>query len=98
MRDVQRASQQLLPQELRPAHDAGQFFLTLEIGAKLRLPVLSDLQSQISQRLPSTLLNDTLADWKHWPTRVKPVTGPGTTFSDGIQTDGATLKKITPTR
>ena len=85
VRDVQRASQPLLPQQLRPAHEAGQFFLALEIAAKLRLRVLAELQSQISQRLPSTLLNDTLADWKHWPMRVKPVSAPERHFPTGFR-------------
>ncbi|MCI0539066.1 MAG: hypothetical protein L0Z50_27990 [Verrucomicrobiales bacterium] len=90
VRDIQRAGQTNLPAELRSAHEAGQFFLTLEIAAKLRLPVLADLQGQISQRLPSNLLNDALADWRQWPMRVKP-TSQGTGFSDRIQTEGAVL-------
>src|SRR5437867_1507045 len=73
-----------LPAELRSAHEAGQFFLTLEVAAKLRLPALADLEGQIRQRLPSSLLNDTSADWRQWPMRVKPLTSPETTFSAKI--------------
>ncbi|MCI0747162.1 MAG: hypothetical protein L0Y58_17300 [Verrucomicrobia subdivision 3 bacterium] len=76
VRDVERAGQTHLPAELRSAHEAGQFFLTLEIAAKLRLPALADLQSQINQRLPSNLQNNASADWKQWPMRVKPSASP----------------------
>jgi hypothetical protein len=98
VRDMQRTSQTSLPSELRSAQEAGQFFLTLEIAAKLRLPVLAELQSQISQRVPPNLLNDASADWRQWPLRLKLVTSPGMTFSEGIQTEGAALKESTRTR
>jgi len=40
VRDVHRAGQLNLPPQLRAAHDAGQFFLTLEIAVKLKMPAL----------------------------------------------------------
>jgi len=78
-RDVQRASQSLLPENRRAAHDAGQFFLTLEIAAKLNLPVLEELKAQIPNRLPASMRSDQTADWLQWPMRIKPAAG---TLSD----------------
>jgi hypothetical protein len=72
VRDIQRESQLLLPAYLRDAHEAGQYFLTLKIAAKLRLPALTDLKSQMLQRLPISLREDSAADWQYWPMRVKP--------------------------
>lgn len=77
VRDRQRAGQALLPESRRAAHDAGQFFLTLEIAAKLNLPVVDDLKSQVNTRLPPALRADAKADWSQWPMRVKPSTPPG---------------------
>jgi len=73
VRGVQRANQALLPSNRRAAHDAGQFFLTLEIAAKLNLPALEDLKSQVNDRLPPALRADPKADWNQWPMRIKPV-------------------------
>jgi hypothetical protein len=72
VRDIHRATQPLMPAKYRAAHDAGQFFLTLEIAAKLQLPMQDDLRSQIPQRLPEAMRRDTQADWAQWPMRVKP--------------------------
>ncbi len=72
VREVHRAGQTILPPELRAAHDVGQFFLTLEIAAKLQLPALADLQSQTHDRMPGSLLRDKGADWRQWPMRLKP--------------------------
>jgi spermidine synthase len=72
VRDLQRSSQSLLPTERRAAHDAGQFFLTLEIAAKLNLPVLDGLKAQVPERIPRTLWEDSQVDWKNWPMRIKP--------------------------
>jgi spermidine synthase len=72
VRDIQRTSQPLLPLGLRPAHDAGQFFLTLEIAAKLNLAVLPQLKSQVLDHLSPSLRNDASAHWKQWPMRIKP--------------------------
>lgn len=72
VREAHRAGQPLMPPELRPAHEAGQFFLTLEIAAKLKLSVLADLEAQASARTPPALREDQSADWRQWPMRVKP--------------------------
>lgn len=72
VRNIQRASRELLPEERRTAHESGQFFLTLEIAAKLNLPALAEMKSQVRTRLPASLRDDTAADWEHWPMRVKP--------------------------
>ena len=72
VRDVQRASRELLPENRRVAHESGQFFLTLEIVAKLNLPALEEMKPQLLTRLPATLREDAAADWEQWPMRVKP--------------------------
>ena len=72
VRDVQRASRELLPENRRVAHESGQFFLTLEIVAKLNLPALGEMKPQLLTRLPATLREDAAADWEQWPMRVKP--------------------------
>ena len=73
VRDLFNSGHQLLPSELRAAHEAGQFFLTLEIAAKLQLPATTEMESQIPQRLPAILRDDPIAQWHQWPCRVKPV-------------------------
>ncbi len=72
VRDVQHHGAALLPESRRPAQAAGQFFLTLEIAAKIKAPEAAGLENQIPRRLPTALLNDTAADWRQWPSRVKP--------------------------
>lgn len=72
IRGIHRAAQAAMPAELREAHDAGQFFLTLEIAAKLQLPALADLKSQIPSRIPPSLWQDPAASWQTWPMRIKP--------------------------
>lgn len=72
IRDIHRAGQSIVPAEVRAAHDAGQFFLTLEIAAKLNLSVLGDLKSQMKERTPLALRNDAGANWEQWPMRLKP--------------------------
>jgi len=71
-REVHNAGKSLLPETRRAAHDAGQFFLTLEIAAKLNLPATANLESQIPARMPPPLRDDSQADWRQWPCRVKP--------------------------
>lgn len=73
VRDVFRRGQLEMPESLRSAHDSGQFFLTLEVAAKLNLPALPSLKSQVNDRLPVSLRQDSEADWRHWPMRIKPV-------------------------
>jgi spermidine synthase len=77
VRDATRAGASALPPSLRAAQDAGQFFLTLEIAAKLNLPAAASLRAQMSDRLPQALLDDFTADWRQWPMRVKPFVATG---------------------
>ena len=72
VRDVHRSGQALLPPRLRPAHDAGQFFLTLEVAAKLKSPAFANLHAQATDRTPTALREDRQADWRQWPMRLKP--------------------------
>lgn len=73
VRDVQRANREAVPVQLREANESGQFFLTLEIVAKLNLPALGEMKSQMPSRVPESLRADTGADWSHWPMRIKPL-------------------------
>lgn len=72
IRAVHQAGAAYVPEPLRGAHDAGQFFLTLEIALKVRAPVLPALIDQAVVRLPESLRSDADADWQQWPMRVKP--------------------------
>jgi spermidine synthase len=72
VRDAHRAGQSAIPERLRSAHDAGQFCLTLEIASKLDSQALPQLREQINAHLPEVLRLDAGADWRQWPTRVKP--------------------------
>lgn len=74
-RTAQRSGSTLLPDAYREAHRGGDFFLTLEIAAKLNLEVLPALQAQVRDRLPAPLREDAAADWQLWPMRVKPTFG-----------------------
>lgn len=72
IRDIQRGGASKIPEHLRSAHEAGQFFLTLEIAAKLQLPNLKDLAAQTEARIPQALLIDPGATWTERPMRIKP--------------------------
>lgn len=72
LRTIYVAGQTSLPPEMQPAHESGQFFLTLEIAAKTRLTALDNLKRQIPDRLPAALRTDPDANWQQWPSRVKP--------------------------
>lgn len=74
-RNAQRSGSGLLPEGFREAHRGGDFFLTLEIAAKLNLAVLPALQAQVRDRLPTSLREDRTANWQLWPMRVKPTFG-----------------------
>ena len=76
VRDTARNGARWIPEELRPAQDAGQFFLTLEVAARLGLPAKANLEAQIPTRMPAPLLDDFQVDWRLWPSRVKPFTAP----------------------
>lgn len=71
VRDVFNSGHALLPAELGAAHEAGQFFQTLEIAAKMNLPAAAELEAQIPQRLPAPLQIDGFTTWEQWPSRVK---------------------------
>ena len=71
-REVHRAGVDSVPRELQAAHDSGQFFLTLEVAAKVNAPVRANLEAQLPTRLPPSLRADPAADWSAWPMRVKP--------------------------
>lgn len=72
-REVHRSAVALFPDPLRSSHDAGQFFLTLEIAAASGSRVLDNLRRQIPERLPESMRVDRGATWEPWPSRV-PVT------------------------
>jgi len=70
-REVHREGMAAMPGALRGAHDAGQFFLTLEVAAIAKSRVEGNLRMQIPDRLPSALRGNRDADWEGWPSRVK---------------------------
>ena len=72
IRAVHQAGHASMPPSLKAAHDAGQFFLTLEIAIKVNASAKHDLLAQAQSRLPPALLKDSGADWRQWPMRVKP--------------------------
>lgn len=72
VREAHRDGQPAIPVSLRSAHDAGQFCLTLEIASKLDSPALPQLKEQSNARFPETMRLDARADWRQWPSRVKP--------------------------
>lgn len=72
LRGIHRSGQAWLPPSLLAAHDAGQFFLTLEVATRLALPAQGNLLEQAFDRTPAALRGDSQADWRQWPMRVKP--------------------------
>jgi hypothetical protein len=70
-RDIHRVGAGLVPGVRRAAHDAGQFFLTLEIAALSGSPVRANLEAQVGERLPPGVRLDAGARWEGWPARVK---------------------------
>lgn len=72
VRDIQRASRELLPEDLRQAHEAGQFFLTLEIAKGGNLSNTAQLETNVSGYLPQPLRNDPGVSWHEWPMRYRP--------------------------
>ena len=72
VRDIQRTGLAMLPEEFRKAQEVGQFFLTLEVAAKLELPARAEMENQIPSRIPPAMWADGHAAWRQWPMRVKP--------------------------
>lgn len=77
VRDTVRANAARLPAELRAAHDAGQFFLTLSVADHVKASALANLTAQMRERLPAPLRTDSAAAWRHWPMRLKPIAAAG---------------------
>jgi hypothetical protein len=71
-RGVHQKGARLLPEARQSAHDSGQFFLTLDLAATSRLPAVDELKAQIAHRLPVSVREDRTAEWRQWPSRVKP--------------------------
>ena len=76
LREILKTHPGPLPPALREAQDSGQFFLTLEVARRVNAPVLQNLASQISSRIPPPLREDPGADWNHWPGQMKPRISP----------------------
>lgn len=76
MRGLHRTGASLLPEHLRAAHDAGQFFLTLEMAAHIQHSTLGDLTAQTTERLPNSMATDTAAIWRAWPMRAAGIIPP----------------------
>lgn len=74
-RDWHRTQAPRIPLGLRSAHDAGQFYLTLEVAACAGGDLVDAFKVQVGDRLPGVLREDPMIDWTLWPSRVKP--GPG---------------------
>ncbi len=74
-REWHRMQASRIPLGLRSAHDAGQFYLTLEVAACAGGDLVNAFKVQVGDRLPVALREDPMIDWKLWPSRVKP--GPG---------------------
>lgn len=73
MRAIHRQSNPRLPEHWREAHDAGQFFLTLDVAVLAESPLVENFRSQIPERMPRALWTDPNVDWQQWPSRVKPL-------------------------
>lgn len=86
VRDTARNGARWIPEDLRSAQDAGQFFLTLEVAARMGLPAKANLEAQIPTRMPTALLDDFQNDWRLWPSRVKPFTTPSAPAPRGAST------------
>jgi spermidine synthase len=72
MREIHRAAQGQLPERWRSPHDAGQFFLTLDVALLSQSPLVSNFRGQIRDRMPLDLWMDPQASWPQWPSREKP--------------------------
>lgn len=72
IRDLQRQSVGQIAERYRAAHEAGQFFLTLEVAAKIESPLAGNLKAQIPFRMPLAIRENASVDWAQWPSRVKP--------------------------
>ncbi|MCC6232754.1 MAG: hypothetical protein IT580_08925 [Verrucomicrobiales bacterium] len=72
VRDVHRRGVAVVPEPWRAAHDAGQFYLTLEVAAVSGSRLRTVLEAQVQERLPPALLRDERVDWDRWPATVKP--------------------------
>ncbi len=72
-----------LPGRWRKAHDAGQFYLTLEVAARSGSDLVRLLKAQVADRLPEVLREDPAIDWRLWPSSVKPAFGGGNPVEAG---------------
>jgi spermidine synthase len=66
VRDIQRSAKPLIPGTFATAHEAGQFFLTLEIAHEAKART-AELAARGMEFLPASLRTDRNADWRHWP-------------------------------
>jgi spermidine synthase len=81
--ELQQRGVDQLPSGLQPSHEAGQFFLALDIAAHIQDGKLAGLMEQIPNRLPMSLATDEDAQWRYWPMRVNP--GPARNPADGFR-------------
>lgn len=73
LRSAHGSSAHLLPETLRSAHQAGEFFHALEIAHTAKLDVAKELAREAQESLPATLRNDFSASWREWPMLHAPV-------------------------
>lgn len=67
IRHSQQLNRDFIPDSLRPMHESGQFFLTLEIAGAIQSKELATLQAQAPNRLPYVMRADPHAQWTSWP-------------------------------
>jgi spermidine synthase len=70
--DLQRCGVESLPPRFRRSHEAGQFFLTLDIAVDGQDETHGDLKAETAEWLPAMLATDEAARWQGWPSRVRP--------------------------
>lgn len=83
LRDSHRELLPRLPERWRKAHDAGQFYLTLEVADRSGADLVRLLRVQVADRLPPVLREDPAIDWRLWPSSVKPSAGGGNPIGTG---------------
>jgi spermidine synthase len=75
LRSMHRSGVVHLPESMRAWHDAGQFFVTLEIAAHMQHAQHAHLEAQLSTRLPPAMVGDREASWEQWPMSHRPARG-----------------------
>jgi hypothetical protein len=79
LRAIQQSATDRIPPDLRPALLCGDRYVALEVARAARLPQAGEIEEQIVEDLPPSLVADDGANWSLLPMQHRPAFPPGRT-------------------